>query len=266
MKRGQREDADQACPKDWIEAVNIRCDLDLAFEALEGYDHFHTDTLRGRLRTFQLWPEEALEFFLRAEARAEESACTPLDLLRRFYLRVYCFENALLEESVPGGGDPAVTEKYLKRAITDEAPCGKAGECLQHAHAVFLLHRQDYERAEKRFLRLLEWSQGQVSDHRTDFFLGAAVAHRGLGEVAEADRQLENACLAIPTLENTFQMGIFAASASSLLRVWGREGEAQEWDGFITRRKVPEKTRALFQERSRRMVERSTALGWVFLF
>ena len=55
---------DQAAPKNWITLVTDRCDLDLAFEALDGWDHFHTDTIRGRIRSLQLRPDEAWQHFL----------------------------------------------------------------------------------------------------------------------------------------------------------------------------------------------------------
>jgi hypothetical protein len=40
-----------------------------------------------------------------------------------------------------------------------------------------------------------------------------------MGKVAEAERQLENALLTIPTLDATFNMGHYAAKVGGLLRV-----------------------------------------------
>src|SRR5262245_54387236 len=104
-----RNDADQAVPEKWLETLNERCDLDRSFEALDGWNHFHTDTIRGRLRTLQLNPGEAWSYFDKALARSESFDGTLRNILRRFYLKVYRFENALLEESIPGGGDPGRT-------------------------------------------------------------------------------------------------------------------------------------------------------------
>ena len=88
---------------------------------------------------------------------------------------------------------------------------------------------------------------------------------RARGEVEYAERHLENAFLTIPALENTFNMGHYAAKVSGLLRVWGREAEAREWDSFIGQLKTPQKTAGLFRERAARIVERSESRGRVFL-
>jgi hypothetical protein len=63
--------------------------------------------------------------------------------------------------------------------------------------------------------------------------LGTAAASKGLGRDGEADRHMENAGLAIIALSKTFNMGMHAGTASAMLRLWGREDEALEWDQFL---------------------------------
>jgi tetratricopeptide (TPR) repeat protein len=262
-----RHEPDQAAPNDWITLVNDRCDLELAFKALDGWDHFHTDTIRGRIRSLQLRPQEAWGYFEKAQDRADEYGRSLRNLLRQFYLKVYRFDNAIIEESAPEGGQPGKTESCLKDLLRGDTPNSEVASQLRlFNHGLYLLHRQDYAAARKLFKKLLRESRDRIGDEKTGFYFGAAVAHRALGEEAEAERQIENACLFIPALDNTFNMGIYAGTASALLRLWDREDEAQEWDEFLVRLKIPKKTADLFRERSKRILKRSASLKRVFLF
>ncbi len=258
---------DQAVPENWLDLVNHRCDLDLAFEALEKLSHFHTDTIRGRIRSLQLRPKEAWKFFQRAEENADSFGASPRNLLRRFFLKVYCFENALLEESTPSGGDAERTKECIQSLLHGDTPPSTLASLLRFfCNGIYLLHREEYAQSKKIFLRLIKETSNRIGDEKTGFYFGASIAHRGLGEDEEADRQLENALLAIPTLETTFTMGLYAATASALLEIWGRDEEAREWIEFLTRLKLPKKTAEIFCERSRRMLERSASLKRVFIF
>ena len=262
-----KHERDQAAPHDWISIVNERADLDLAFETLEGWTHFHTDTIRGRIRSLQLRPVEAWEHFERAEARAQEFTRSVRNVLRRFYLKVYCFENAVIEESASEGASRSKTDERLKSLLEADAPESEVATHIRlFNNAVYLLHREEYTRARELFLRLLRESRKRSGDEKSGFYLGAAVAHRALGETAEAERQMENGALSIPALSNTFNMGIYAGSLAALLRIWGRDEEAKEWDEFLVRLRIPPKTAQLFRERSRRILERSSSLKRVFLF
>src|SRR5258706_199678 len=148
-KRRPMNDSEQAVPEKWLDALNERCDLDQSFQALQGWDHFHTDTIRGRLRSFQLKPREAWDHFDLAVERAEGSA---------------------------------------------------------------------------------------------------------------ADRKIENACVSIPTLINTSNMGLSSAIVHAFLMLLDRNQEAGEWADFLKRLQIPPKTIEIFRERSRRIVERSSYL------
>jgi tetratricopeptide (TPR) repeat protein len=262
-----RREPDQAAPNDWITLVNDRCDLDQAFNALEDWDHFHTDTIRGRIRSLQLRPAEAWEHFQKAEARADEFGRSLRNLLRRFYLKVYCFENSLIQESQTGGGDPAVIEKYHRQLMSVEVPDSEvAGQLRMFNQGLFLTHTEDYPAAKKLFRKLLRQSRDRIGDEKTGFYFAAAVVHRALGEEGEAERQLENACLCIPALDNTFNMGHYAGVAIALLSIWEREEEAREWDQFLVRLKIPKKTADIFRERTKRILARSESLKRVFFF
>jgi tetratricopeptide (TPR) repeat protein len=258
---------DQAAPKNWIMLVTDRCDLDLAFEALEGWEHFHTDTIRGRIRSLQLRPDEAWDHFENAQKRSESYGSSLRNVLRRFYLKIYRFENALIEESGSDAGDPSKMEDCLRALLCGETPDAEIARTLNlFSKGLCRLHREKYAEAKKIFHKLLQESRDRLGDEKAGFYLGAAVAHRGLGEEEESDRQIENASLFIPALDNAFNMGYYAGALAALLRIWDKEEEASEWDAFIQRLKIPPKTIRLFEERSRRIVERSLKLDRVFLF
>ncbi len=260
-------DSDQAVPEDWLETLNSVCDLDRSFEALEGWSHFHTDTIRGRIRSLELRPGEAWEFFELAAERADGFERSLRNLLRRFYLKVYRFENALLEESTPQGGDPDRTETCLQEILRGDTPdSGLVKQIRMLTIGTYLLHKENYAAAKNLILRLIRECESVARDEKTGFYLAAAAAHRGLKEDSDADRQLENACLSIPTLDNTFNMGLYAGAASAFLRIWDREEEAREWEDFLVHLKIPPKTVEIFRERSRRIVERSSNLHRIFLF
>src|SRR5688572_23345811 len=110
-RRREQKEPDQSTPKDWLNLVTQGCDLERAFQALEGWEHFHTDTIRGRIRSLQLRPQEAWDYFEKAEGRAREYGQTLRNLLRRFFLKLYRFENALVEESADSGSQPGRTER-----------------------------------------------------------------------------------------------------------------------------------------------------------
>ena len=113
MPQKHRE-PEQAAPLSWITLVNDRCDLDLAFDELDGWKHFHTDTIRGRVRSLQLRPQEAWTYFEKAQAKAEKYEHSLRNKLRRFYLKLYRFENALVEDSQLQRRKPSLVEKCLQ--------------------------------------------------------------------------------------------------------------------------------------------------------
>ncbi len=262
-----KHDPEQSAPENWLQLLNDHCDLDLAFDGLNGWNHFHTDTNRGRLRSLQLRPAEAWEFFQRAEERAEEFAYTSHNLLRRFCIKFYRFENALIQESAPDAGDRDLTKSCLREVLRDESSDAAMAHHLRvYCRGMHLLHDEKYAGARETLLRLLEESRSSPDDHRTLFHLAAAVACRGMGKEEESSRQLEYACLSIPVLDSKFNMGHYASVAGALLRLWDREAEAIEWDAFMDHLKLSPKTATLFRERARRIVERTAVLGRVFLF
>jgi hypothetical protein len=258
---------EEAAPSEWISLLNEQADLDAAFEALEDWNHFHGDTIRGRIRSLQLRPQEAWGHFEKAASRSASFSRSSKNVLRLFSLKVYRFENAILEESLPLGGQPSRVEECFGELLNAEMPALEPLKHVQlHCRAAHHLHRADYHRARRLFLMLIRDGRRRRQDEQTGYYLGAAAALRSLGAMSQADRQMENACLSIPVLASTFNMGVHAATATALLRLWNREDEAIEWEGFVSRLEAPARTRELFRERTRRIVERSRCLERIFLF
>jgi hypothetical protein len=256
---------DQAVPTDWISLVNERCDLDLAFESLEGWDHFHTDTIRGRIRSLQLRPNDAWRFFRRADERSGAFCHSPLNDLRRFFLKSYRFENAFVEESQAEGGRPGIAEECLSALGKDVPDSEVAVQLRAFSQGVFCLHRGKPEEAKAIFRRLVSQTSSQILDQQVGFYIGLSVAHTALGEDDDAERQIENACLANLAIENTFTRGLNASVLIALFRTARREQEARDWEMFLRHLEIPPKTLELFLERCRRIQERSAGLGRLFL-
>jgi len=210
---------------------------------------------------------EGWQYFRRAEDRYAAFPRTNKNKHRYFYLKVYCFENARHEESEPGQGDPALTECYLNALLDCETPGSESAEKVKRFyHGLYFLHKEEYAQACELFSRLIGEGLDKLGDSMCGVYFAAAVAFHELGDEWQADRQLENGFLCIPTLQNKYNMGLYAGVASALLRIWGRDREARDWDQFLDIIKIPKKTADLFRERERRIRERSASLERVFLF
>jgi len=247
---------------------NQECDLDLAFEMLQGWNHFHTDTMRGRVRSLQLRSQEAWPFFEKALSRIHEFDESLQNKIRAFYLHIYCFENALVEES-SGHGDPQLTSRYLDRVVRhrlEEQEFRIANELKEFLQVLFLINQERYREAKTIADHLLESSRNRLGDEKVGFFFAASVAYKGLGDERASTEQIENALLGIPTLAQRFNMGLYAGTAMALLRFWGMADRAQEWEQFLVHLRIPERTADIFRERARRMFERSAALKRAFVF
>src|ERR1041384_497179 len=175
---------DQAVPNQWIDIVNKQCDLDLAFDILEGWNHFHTDTIRGRVRSLQLRPKEAWEFFSKAQARAD--ANTPHNKIRTFYIKVYCFENALIDESFSEEGYQGdLIRHWIQQLLAETFDISKITYVQEYCQGISVLHEEEYAEAARIFSKLLEESGGRKIDELTGLYIAAAVAFRGLGNEGE---------------------------------------------------------------------------------
>jgi hypothetical protein len=265
----KKQDSDHpVAPSNWVALIDDCCDIDRAYDALAGFHHFHTETYRGRLRSMQFRTSEAWDHFRRAAAMAVEFEDTERNLLRRFYLKLYQFDNILIEQSTPGTAqDVDVFESAFQDLCFGDAPETAAVHQVQlHIQGIYHLHREDFFTATRIYTQLFEECGPTMGDEKTGFHLTASAAFRGFGDRTEGDRHLDCGCLLIPMLKHNFNAGFYACTASAILKLWERDQEAREWDGFLERLKLPRKTRDLFHERANRIFERSRELQRAFLF
>lgn len=258
---------DEAGPKDFFRLTNERCDLDFSFASLESYSHFHTETVRGRIRTLQLRPKEAWEHFSKAEALLPEFPRTLRNTMRAFYLRVYRFENALLECAFPDAQHEGVLKGCLDELLQGDLPTGETGARIQRfLEGVYLIHEEEYAKAREILERLLEASWKVIEDARTGYLFCAAIASRELGLAEESERRLQSALLSIPAINNTCAGALYAGTAFAILKFWGSEQEAEEWHAYLEHMKVPQRTIDIFNRRSELLYGRSLALKRVYIF
>jgi tetratricopeptide (TPR) repeat protein len=261
-----KSDGDRATPENWLEVFN-ECDLDKAFDVLDGWHHFHTDTLRGRVRSLQLRPKEAWKWFSKAESKVMRFENSTKNLYRYFYLKVYCFENSIIESSKPDEGDDRKIDETIREVMSfDVSYSPKASQLQKFCRGLRLLHLEEFAQAQRIFSKLIRENSDKVWDEMTAIYLSSAVALYELNLFDKAKRVFENAALSIPVLSAKFNMGLYASIAKALLKIWGREQEAMEWDGFIGVLKIPPKTIEILQERAERILERSESLNRIFLF
>jgi hypothetical protein len=95
--------ADQPCPANWRDILLNEVDFEKAFDALRGFEHFHSETLRGLVRMFQLRTKAAWKHLRRAEALYLDQRSQPEAEKHFFLLRLAAMDNALIDEVMDHG-------------------------------------------------------------------------------------------------------------------------------------------------------------------
>ena len=221
-------------PEDWLDRVRREIDFDAAYDALEGYEHFHTSALRGKLRLYQRRFDEARQHLFQAEELYRSGASPRLqDRVRYFYLKSYHYECALCDE-VQCNGPKAETDIAFRQLIETVAPdllivlqvrSFAIGQCA--------LHRQRYEDALETFSALLEEGGDRVDHTMAFFYAGHAAAAWELGQKDIAERSYENAALATGLAETPYSVCLYAMWLYLLSAYWGRESEAERWRDLL---------------------------------
>jgi tetratricopeptide (TPR) repeat protein len=259
----------ETSPPNWLELVVDRIDLDAAFEALRGYDHFHSSTLRGKVRQHQNLTEEARRHFDDAEARYQAIRCpSPRERVLFFYLHAYRFDNAIFEEAIECGSETRLaTDRVLKDLLTYRCPDEPTLDQIKiHIIGTYQVLRGEYEDGLSTFEKLVEESKGRVEDQRVGFFLGAAAAAAELGMIETAERHYQNAALAVHLLDKNFKLALFYSRLYALLERWDRHQEAEDWLRLLRRLPGCEDSKRCFVERARIMSEAARERDRIVLF
>ena len=240
-------------PKDFRGEVNKRLDFEWAYNALEGYEHYHTYSIRGVMRMLQLRNDEALAEFDAAEQRFPEPKTDPARYNFIMTQRATIF--LMQEAQDPSDASAERTDKEMERieqfAAAYDDPKDERENIVRIASGKL---RAAHHIARGRFAESLELSQRTISqcdspEQPTLAYVLAATACHELGLFKQSRRHYENVelCMAFYPDRIFFCMAI--ARLMSMSKYWGWEGEYQRWLQTLDAMDCPPETRDLMFQR-----------------
>lgn len=262
------ETSSVAFPDDLRVLLFEKVDLNAAFLALSGYKHFYSESLRGRICTLQVRPEEAVKHFEEAERLAIEAPVNPKNRHRHFLLRAFSLDNAvLLEAKKPRGETSDFLDREMTRLLEFDLPSDDLSLAQLQINAIgyYQLLKKEYSAALLTFETLLQESSSRLEDQQINFYAGAAAAAKALGNEELAQRHYENAALGVNTISQPLNIALFSARLYALLSYWGRSAEAAEWLHRLQALPCPEESRECFIQRAQLFTAASTAREHIFI-
>ena len=258
-------------PKGWVERLMARADLEHSYQELDGCEHFHAETMRGRIRTLQLRFEDARNHFDRSQELKDDYEETKDNLRRQFLLWIYRFDNALLEQPV----DPDVEVDNLVFPPVDR-PIVIAGKVIdlpsllrlhkdvkaavdqkKHCEALLYLHLGHSQEAREIILSLIRGNPDGQPAQLAGYYTDLAACLYNLDREDEADEQLQNAELATGLIADALPAGMVTAGLIGTYTFLGRKRAAKEWRAYLrTYVKCPRATRDVLLKRARLLVDR----------
>ncbi len=240
---------DDALPPGWLQLYLGEAELNRAFEALEHRNHFHTFTMRGRIRMTQLRFEEAWNLFDEATRRLPPNE-TVTDLVRAFILEFYKFETLLIQSEELVELDEGVESfiPVLPEELADRYPEVQLAIWLrQSADGLYWLNRGDSERALRVFGSLT-----QVKPDATTFTsIHLACCYFNLGQFDQGLALLESAGFGCRTCKWRLNE-LHSATLIAALYDWlEARREAAEWNAYVDRLECPSATKETFRDRAR---------------
>jgi tetratricopeptide (TPR) repeat protein len=242
-------------------------DFERAFAALEGWTHFHAETMRGKIRGFQMRLDEAAKHFRTAERLRRSAMPSYRNRLLRFMLRAYAYENAVLRFGrCPSEYYGERVDRELRRFCRLPGPDLPVTIQMRiMALALYQLLKRDYDDALETFAELIDESSERIEDQQISFFLGAALASWELGRRGEAERHYESAVLTLDTIREPLKIALFLAKFYALAHHWQRPDDARQWLERLEALSCPPASREVMRERARFLVESATRIGCVFI-
>ena len=253
-----------AIPAEWLEELQRKADLNASFDALAGIEHFHAETMRGRIRCLQLQHEEAWDHFDRATVLVEEYPETIPNLVRQFLLEIFRFENAVIEEPITPGLDvPSFSVPPIPGQILEDFPEVAYVISLRiMAEALLRLHLGESQKALELYEKVIADDPRARPAKLVVSYLGIAAAMNNLGHAPEeVERYLENASFAAQAVDRTLDRGLVATRMYSTYRFLGRDEEAEGWQDYLQRLDCPEETKDAFARRAEILAERCNSNG-----
>lgn len=253
------EDPHSPLPNGWRHEFLNRADFRRSFGALSGHDHFFADTLRGYIRSLQLRFDEAWSFFDRALDKAERTPSNPQNLMRRFLLQVYVFDNALCEAPLSCGAPALPPEESAPEALLEAYPdMRRLLQLRRNSEAILHLHLGNFEAAADTFEDLIQ-QNGFVKTRSgttnpsalTMNYIGLAAAQLNLELEDEARRNLENASFALLSGGELINRARAASVLHAFYSFLDERKEAQSWKTYLQRLSCPRETVTAFLRRAR---------------
>lgn len=254
-------------PPDWRDLIYEKVDFEAAFDALDGYDHFHTEALRGFIRTYQLRLDDAWSHFRNAERLFPGAVPSKENPRYLFLLRDFAAGAAVTGEALDPGTDSALrTDREMARFIRTRGPVEPIFDQVRVAQiAYYDLIRGNFQKTLNTFEFLLEESRERLEPQQVAFSIGAAAAAYELGLSPVVEKHYENAALGVNLTSQPFKIAQFSSRLYILLTHWGREEEAQDWLQRIEMIECPPQSRSCFFRRGEVFTVASRARNHIFI-
>jgi hypothetical protein len=180
------------------------------------------------------------------------------NLIRKFLLEIYRFDNALLEAPVTPQEQilQAKVPLSTSSAFAEFPDVKYVIDLRMQCEAKLLLHLGNCREAAEVYARLIRETPPTRRDQLPELYLGLAACQHGLGHPGRMERNLENTELATAALDSALNAAREAASLLAFYSFLERRRKSREWREFLFRLPCPTETKALFLRRSRYLLDR----------
>ena len=249
---------DRVLPDGWLKEFFNKADMAASYAALSGCTHFHTESLRGLIRSIELRPREAREHFQQALKLSQEAPKTVPNLMRQVLLGCFRFEHRLLEgplkkeEDVPKLEFPAFSPEVVK-----EYPEIKVAERLRlTTEGLVQLHLGGWRESCGIFEEILEKNRHEREEILAPHYLNLAVSQYNLGEHQSALRNIENSGFCAQVGGSTLNRVRIAGNLWAIYKCIEERDAAAGWRAFLEQLDCPEATKDAFLRRNEILVVR----------
>ena len=244
-------------------------DPEKAYQSLDGYDHFFSDTLRAHVRCIQMRISEAQTLLDRAERRFRDHEINGETLADYFRHRMITYEHAVLKEALA----PSV-----ETCAETDRQCDKLEDIEYIQNNIQYWQAQTAEVARHRILRgkhhealsilgeLMEELEGEVRIKHVTFYQLMAAASLGAGLDEQARKCIDNVSLGMGFVTQPFFLLTFSYKMYGLLSAWGLRDEAKPWLKRANAVPCSDEVRQLCQLKTDTFLRASAATQCVYVY
>ncbi len=239
------------CPENWHEDLSSSLDFQKAYDALKGYEHFHTYILKGWMQTYLLQHDEAIENLEKAEKLFDQFEPNADNLRRRFLIFSQSIENRFFLEIKHNTPEARfLTDEAIKKAqLNHEPPNPLTERILLRSEGAYHLLRGEFQTALEKYTSCLEKSNSDAEDSLFPYAGAAAAAHE-LGYLKEARRHYENLELSLSFTESRLMFYLLSSWLCALCHHWGWENESERWHKTMEVMECSENSKQLLAKRT----------------